>query len=55
MIGAIVVNAEHEDLFHLSYATSVGMSRVKTLDRKALVTRTSDRPTQTDLGDAESA
>lgn len=56
MVGAIVVNAEHRNLFHLSYATSVGMSAVRTINRKALGTRTCDRPTLTGTDDvAESA
>ncbi|HET7507770.1 MAG TPA: hypothetical protein VFJ53_05370 [Solirubrobacterales bacterium] len=50
MVGAILVNAEHRSLFHLSYATSVGMSRVQTIDRRALVTRTSERPSLGESG-----
>jgi hypothetical protein len=52
MVGAIIVNAEHRNLFHISYATSVGMSAVQTEDRKALVIRTSERPSSAELDEA---
>jgi hypothetical protein len=52
MVGAIIVNAEHRNLFHVSYATSVGMSMVQTISRKAVVTRTYDRPHSAELDDA---
>lgn len=44
MIGAIIVNAEQRGLFHISYATSVGMARVRPRRRRGLVTPTSERP-----------
>jgi hypothetical protein len=44
MIGAIIVNAEHRGLFHVSYATSVGMARVRPRHRRGLVTPTCERP-----------
>ena len=55
MIGSIIVNADHRNLFHVSYATSAGMARVRPRPRRALVTPTCDRPVDGDFGQAVAA